>query len=260
MRCRWVVVGSFFPGFGGGVGVFSGRARGRQGGRRRFVRRTRSPPPPKQQPKRTSLSLSAHLFRETVGRDQLERLHLPKVRRVTKHVDVHELGHVAVAVQVRERVPEGAAQRGRLFRDHGALLGGRLGLAHGPDEVAEADGAGPDRDAQLLGDLAHELARHGGGGASRASRGHQHTHTRTSGWLGGRERGGFSCSRALVLRAPAQTRASARGGERLQQSRSSLTRAFGKGGGRKTRRSEGSASLVVSVVVRACAFRRGNEL
>lgn len=69
----------------------------------------------------------ARLLREAVGRNELQRLHLTEVRRVAQHVDVHELGHVAVPVQgvlLAERIAQGRA----LLGDDVSLLRGGLAL------------------------------------------------------------------------------------------------------------------------------------
>ena len=76
---------------------------------------------------------SSHLLRETACSDQLQRLHLAKVRGVAEHMDEHELGDVPVSIAlilVLERI----AQRGRLLCDDIALLCSSLAC---PDRANE---------------------------------------------------------------------------------------------------------------------------
>lgn len=87
--------------------------------------------------------LAPHLLRKAVGCYELQRLHLAKVGGVAQHVDVHQLGHIAVAHRL-VLCAECLAQRSRLLCNDIALLGCCLAGTHGSDQVP----AGPGQSAQ----------------------------------------------------------------------------------------------------------------
>jgi len=76
----------------------------------------------------------ADLFGKAVGGDQLERLHLSKMRGIAQHVDVHQLCHIPVPVP-RVLVLEGLPKGSRLLGDHISFLCCCLTRPHGPDQV-----------------------------------------------------------------------------------------------------------------------------
>mmetsp|Transcript_19600 Transcript_19600/g.60889 ORF Transcript_19600/g.60889 Transcript_19600/m.60889 type:complete len:479 (-) Transcript_19600:1-1437(-) len=77
------------------------------------------------------------LVRVAAAGDQLDAFHLPEVRRVAQHVDVHQLGHIAVPHAAVIAALERRAQRCALLGDGLALLRGRLAGAHRADQVAQ---------------------------------------------------------------------------------------------------------------------------
>ena len=50
------------------------------------------------EPHEMSLFDTAHLLSKAAGCNELEGLHLAEMRGITKHMDVHELGHIPVTV------------------------------------------------------------------------------------------------------------------------------------------------------------------
>lgn len=69
----------------------------------------------------SSCWVCTHLFRKATCSNELEGLHLPKVRGVAQHVYVHELGDVAVSVP-SILLPESLTQRCTLLGNHITLL------------------------------------------------------------------------------------------------------------------------------------------
>ena len=74
------------------------------------------------------------LLRKRRARDQRDALHLPPVRRVPEHVQVHQLGDIAVR-EVRLGILQGRADGGGFLGDQGALLRRGLARADGPDQI-----------------------------------------------------------------------------------------------------------------------------
>lgn len=75
-----------------------------------------------------------HLLREAVGSNELEALHLPEVGGVAQHVNVHELGDIAVT-QADVALPEGLSKRSALLGDDIPLLSCCLACSHRPDQL-----------------------------------------------------------------------------------------------------------------------------
>ena len=86
------------------------------------------------EPHETSLFDTAHLLSKAAGCNELEGLHLAEMRGITKHMDVHELGHIPVTVQ-GVLLAEGSAQCSALLGNDIALLRRSLALPDGPDEL-----------------------------------------------------------------------------------------------------------------------------
>ena len=66
--------------------------------------------------------------------DQLEAFHLPKMRRVSKHVDKEELGYIPMSVGILF-VFDGGANLCALFRNYLPLLRRSFARSHRPNEV-----------------------------------------------------------------------------------------------------------------------------
>ena len=66
--------------------------------------------------------------------NQLQGLHLAKVRRISKHMNVHKLGHISVSVSdilLLEGISKGSA----FLSNHVTFLGCCLALPDAPDEL-----------------------------------------------------------------------------------------------------------------------------
>ena len=84
--------------------------------------------------KNRDTSLTAYLLREAIGCNELEGLHLSKVRGVAQHVYVHKLCNIAVPVRgvlVFKSISQGSAFLG----NDSSFFGCSLALSHGPDQL-----------------------------------------------------------------------------------------------------------------------------
>jgi hypothetical protein len=77
----------------------------------------------------------ACLLREATGSNKFQGFHLAEMRGVAKHVDIHELGHIAVSVG-DILLLKGVSQSSALFCNNITFLGRSLALPHAPDEFS----------------------------------------------------------------------------------------------------------------------------